>query len=120
VKPVRTLQRLTIVLTISFLLGHSRGEGNGVDTSALEARIDSLLSAGEFTDALASAKELLGVRRTDTRTKPYLIADARRMIETIERIASLDPEAKRESNLNESIACGTAESPTIRSPGVHS
>ncbi len=100
VKPTCNVQAivvvlLTVVSTASFFLGYARGEGNEVDTTALEARIDSLLSAGEFADALASAKELLSVRRADPGTRLYLIADAQRRIETTDFFSSLGPGAQQ-------------------------
>jgi CHAT domain-containing protein len=50
------------------------------------------LSVGAFYDALVLAKKELSVLRKAGGTKPYMLADAQRTIETVERINAMDIE----------------------------
>ncbi len=64
--------------------------------STLKAQIDSLRSEAKFAEASVVAKELLEFRQSDTSSKPFQIDDARRLVSTLDRIATLPVTTQQE------------------------
>ncbi len=85
------------VATIGLLSAHhGRCEAAADSAPRLKARVDSLRIECQFSKALASAKELLELRRGDESSKPYQVADAERLVSTLEFILSLPTEDQKE------------------------
>jgi len=88
----RTIVAFAVVTGAVLLTACDRHEESNDRAVKLEARIDSLRIEGSFQEALASAKELLDLRRLDKRSRPYEVADTQRLVSTIEFILTLPVE----------------------------
>ena len=65
-------------------------------TTALESQIAGLRRDVRFADALPIARDLLGMRQADPQSRPYQIADAGRLVATLEFVTALPESAQRE------------------------
>jgi hypothetical protein len=64
--------------------------------STLEVHIDSLRIEARYAEAFEVAKELLELKKSDKKAKPYEIVDVERLVKTLKYIAGLTEEKKRE------------------------
>ncbi len=62
----------------------------------LESQVDSLRAVANFSEATVVAKELLSVRRQDPNSKAFQLADAERLVATLERIGTMTPKVQGE------------------------
>ncbi|MFH1502735.1 MAG: CHAT domain-containing tetratricopeptide repeat protein [Candidatus Eisenbacteria bacterium] len=76
-----------------------------VETTAevLEERISELRLRANYAEAAEVALELVALRKEDPETRPSEIEDAERLVETLQHIAGLPDEAKRELALADSL-----------------
>jgi tetratricopeptide (TPR) repeat protein len=72
---------------------HLEGD-NQKKAEALQQQVDALFAAGKFTEAVRPAEELLALRKRVQGEGHWEVADAKRLVETLRRAASL-PEKKR-------------------------
>lgn len=77
--------------------------------AVLAEQIDSLRTAGRYSQALALAEELLDLRRARTDVKQHQLGDSERMVATLRAIASLPADAQRELMTADNMA-GTVDS----------
>jgi CHAT domain-containing protein len=63
---------------------------------SLEKKVEELRRAGSFSEAVETAQVILEIRRREQGPDHWQVADAFRQLKTLEKIASLPPEAQRE------------------------
>jgi len=85
----RTILYLTVVLAALLFTGNARCRKAENPAAELTARIDSLRIEARFREALASANELLDLRREDKSSKSHELADAERLVSTLESTLTL-------------------------------
>jgi CHAT domain-containing protein len=90
------VNRLALVLALVALACASVAQDAGVTAKQLQEQIRGLRLAGRYEEASDAALELVALRRGDCEAKPYEIADAERLVESLMRISSLPAEAQRE------------------------
>ncbi len=74
-------------LTVLILLSAGTVSAAGSDVTpadSLRAAINHLRAEGHYEDALSAARQLLSLRASDPETKPHEVADAERLVATLE------------------------------------
>jgi CHAT domain-containing protein/Flp pilus assembly protein TadD len=97
---LRSALRIIIPSVAAFVsAGPVRAAGDGLEDQIWELRIEA-----EYSAAADVARELLVLKRSDADAKPYEIADAERLHDALEHIASLPEDVQRELARADSFA----------------
>jgi CHAT domain-containing protein len=103
---IRVLAATAVVLVVALVfswahpapipLGVAQAQVAGRSTDSLVVRIDELRRAARYSEALGVAREVLTLRRSSSVTKPHELADAERLVATLEQVAPLPEEERRD------------------------
>jgi len=98
------MNRFALTLVVLALAATSAAQDSEVSAEAMEERIRELRLHASYAEAAEVARELIALRKADPEAKSFEIADADRLVETLQYAAGLPKEAQRELALADSLA----------------